>query len=57
MTVGASHDHPRSSHDNGEQQRQDEQTKEKKERLCNGEIFFIEDVLEFFLLIDLCIYL
>lgn len=43
VTVGASRDHPRSSHDNGEQQRQDEQTKEKKERLCNGEIFFIED--------------
>ncbi|XP_056113465.1 DNA helicase B [Rhinichthys klamathensis goyatoka] len=41
--AGASHDYARSSHVNGGKQRQDEQTKEKKERLCNGEIFFIED--------------
>ncbi|KAK7149777.1 hypothetical protein R3I94_009172 [Phoxinus phoxinus] len=47
VTVGAPRDYARSSHDNGGKQRRDEQTNEKKERLCNGEIFFIEnDVTE-----------
>lgn len=56
VTVGASQDYARSSHDNGGKQRQDQQAKEKKERLCNGEIFFIDNVLEFYLSIYLCIY-
>ncbi|KAK2892856.1 hypothetical protein Q8A67_012844 [Cirrhinus molitorella] len=33
----------RSSHDNARSQNQNEQIKDKKERLCNGEIFFIKD--------------
>ncbi|XP_067247886.1 DNA helicase B isoform X1 [Chanodichthys erythropterus] len=41
--VRPSHDGARSSHDNAVNQTQNEQTKEKKERLCNGEIFFIKD--------------
>lgn len=52
-TVRASHDSARSSHDNAVNKTQNEQTKEKKERLCNGEIFFIKDVLEFYLSIYL----
>ncbi|XP_067283463.1 DNA helicase B-like [Pseudorasbora parva] len=44
-TVGASHDYAKSSHDKAGKRRQNEQTKEKKERLCNGEIFFIKDDL------------
>ncbi|XP_016430181.1 DNA helicase B [Sinocyclocheilus rhinocerous] len=42
-TARAVHDSTRSSHDNAGNQSQNEQIKEKKERLCNGEIFFIKD--------------
>lgn len=38
----------RASLDNGGSQRQNDQ---KKERLCNGEIFFIKHVIYFYLLI------
>ncbi|XP_016298630.1 DNA helicase B-like isoform X1 [Sinocyclocheilus anshuiensis] len=42
-TTRAVQDSARSSHDNAGNQTQNEQTKEKKERLCNGEIFFIKN--------------
>ncbi|XP_073694269.1 DNA helicase B [Garra rufa] len=42
-TARAVHDSARSSHDNAGSQNQNEQMKEKKERLCNGEIFFIKE--------------
>ncbi|XP_050964174.1 DNA helicase B isoform X5 [Labeo rohita] len=41
-TPRAVHDSVRSSHDNAGSRSQNEQMKEKKERLCNGEIFFIK---------------
>ncbi|XP_026090199.1 DNA helicase B-like [Carassius auratus] len=42
-TARAEQDRARSSHDDAGNQTQNEQTKEKKKRLCNGEIFFIKD--------------
>lgn len=42
-TARAVQDSARSSHDDAGHQSQNEQMKEKKERLCNGEIFFIKD--------------
>lgn len=48
-TPRAVHDSVRSSHDNAGSRSQNEQMKEKKERLCNGEIFFIKHVLMFYL--------
>ncbi len=53
-TARAVQDSARSSHDDAGHQSQNEQMKEKKERLCNGEIFFIKDVLMFYLAIYIC---
>lgn len=53
-TPRAEQDSAQSSHDNAGNQTQNEQAKEKKEkkeRLCNGEIFFIKDVLMIYLAI------
>lgn len=54
-TARAVQDSTQSSHDHAGNQSQNEQTKEKKERLCNGEIFFIKDVLMFYLAICFCL--